>query len=243
MSADEKTANDSTSAGDVSGVETEEPEEIIELVDEVSPDDESGQPEQAAEIESKTEEDGEDLLEPAARIEEESPPESQSADTALDEVGIEDILEAEAEQPVEPADEAGSEVDFALEEEAVEPGGLAEEPGPDADESELPELSENDITAIPELDEGDNLVDTLGIEISEEGPADEDLAVPEDPGEAPSSEGAPEQAVLERFPEEKLEEIITNIVKQRVDEKVERVLLEAAEAAIAREIERLKQTD
>ncbi|NVL90099.1 MAG: hypothetical protein HWN69_03745 [Desulfobacterales bacterium] len=235
MSADEQGKNDSTSAGDVSGVETEEPEEIIELVDEVTPDDESGQPEQAEEIESKTEEGGEDLLE------EEGPPESQSADTAPDEVRVEDILEAEAEQPVEPADEADSEVDFALEEEAVEPGGLAEEPGPDADESELPELSENDITAIPEPDEGDNLVDTLGIEISEEGPADEDLAVPEDPGEAPLSEGAPEQAILERFPDEKLEEIITNIVKQRVDEKVERILLEAAEAAIAREIDKVKQ--
>ena len=50
-----------------------------------------------------------------------------------------------------------------------------------------------------------------------------------------------EQAVLERLSDDKLEEIITSIVKPIIEKKVERILLEAAEAAIAREIERLKQ--
>ncbi len=53
--------------------------------------------------------------------------------------------------------------------------------------------------------------------------------------------GALEQSVLERLSDDKLEEIVTSIVKSAIEEKVERILLEAAEAAIAREIERLKQ--
>ena len=53
--------------------------------------------------------------------------------------------------------------------------------------------------------------------------------------------GALEQAVLERLSDDKLEEIVTSILKPAIEEKVERILLEAAEAAIAREIERLKQ--
>jgi hypothetical protein len=62
-----------------------------------------------------------------------------------------------------------------------------------------------------------------------------------DEGETEPIAGALEQAVLERLTDDKLEEIVTSIVKSAIEEKVERILLEAAEAAIAREIERLKQ--
>ena len=59
--------------------------------------------------------------------------------------------------------------------------------------------------------------------------------VPEPVGEAL------EQAVLEKLSDEKLEEIVTRIAKRTIEGKVERILLEAAEAAIAKEIDRLKQ--
>jgi len=50
-----------------------------------------------------------------------------------------------------------------------------------------------------------------------------------------------EQAVLDKLSSEKLEEIAKTIVKRTIVDKVERILLESAETAIAEEIERLKQ--
>lgn len=256
MKTDEKGTNDRASAGDAPGGQAQEMEEIIDLVDEVPPDDDSSEAEQPPEIESETEEDDEDPIE-LTDVVEESSSEPQIGDTAV-EGGAEEIIEPEGEQgpeeeePIDLTDEVVPEVDSAQEqEEVVELGNLAEEVG----------------------FEEDSLIDDLGLEISEEGPeipaeegpADEDLATPEEDEESlldmvePQPEavdqselgfeeavpepvgGALEQAVLEKLSDEKLEEIVTRIAKQTIEGKVERILLEAAEAAIAKEIDRLKQ--
>ena len=284
MKTDEKDTNDRASAGDASGGQAQDMEEIIDLVDEVPPDDDSSEPEQAPEVKSETEQGDEELMDLTGVVEESSS-EPETGDTAL-EGGAEEIVEpegdqgSEEEEPIELADEVVPEVDSAQEQEEV------------AGEAELAELSEAE-TSIPELEE-DGLIDDLGLEISEEGPeilaeegpADEDLGTPEEDEEsvldivepqpeaedlpeleseepsveqepepsvelaqeAPPSEGVPEpvggaleQAVLEKLSDEKLEEIVTRIAKQTIEGKVERILLEAAEAAIAKEIDRLKQ--
>jgi pilus assembly protein FimV len=276
MNTDEKGTNDRASAGDTSSGQSSDTEEIIDLVDEVPQDDDSSELEQAPEVESQTEEDDEELIE-LTDVVEESPSEPQIGDTAL-EGGAEEIVEAEVEQgpeeeePIDLTGEVLPEVDSAQEqEEIVELGDLTEEPGLDAEEAELAELSGAE-TSTPEPEE-DSLIDDLGLEMSEEGPeipveegpADEDLATPEEDEESlldtvesqPEAEdqsklgsaedvpepvgGALEQAALEKLSDEKLEEIVTRIAKQTIEGKVERILLEAAEAAIAKEIGRLKQ--
>ena len=291
MNTNDKARNDGAFAGDVSGEQTPEREEILDLVDEVPLDDDSAPLEQVTQVESRIEED-EDLIE-LTDVVEENFSEPQIDDAAL-EWGTVEVLEPETKEgpedeevSIELTDELVPGTGYAQEqEEAIELGDLAEE-------TEGGELSEARIS-IPEPDQ-DSLVETLGIEVSEEGreisfetpvdqgPADEGLAAipeearqpvadrlesedwpeldPEELGldqepepfvelaqEAPPLERAPEPvggtvepAVLEGLSDERLEEIITRIVKQTIEEKAERILLEAAEAAIAREIERIKQ--
>ena len=96
MKTDEKGTNDRASAGDASGGQVLEMEEIIDLVDEVPSDDDTTQPEQATEIESKTEGDDEELIELMDVVEERSS-EPQIGDTAL-EGGAEEILDLVGEQ-------------------------------------------------------------------------------------------------------------------------------------------------
>ena len=229
MNTDEKAKNDRASAGVAPGGKDPELEEIIDLIDEVPPDDDSSRLEQAPEIESETEVDDEDLIE-LTDVVEESFSETKIGETAL-EGGAEEIIEtvdkqgSEHEEPIELVDEIVPEVDFGQdeepielvdevvpevgfaqeEEEIVELDDLAEGLSSGAEKTGSPELSEAEIST-PEPDE-DSLIDTLP----------------------------------ERLSDEKLEEIITRIVKQTIEEKVERILLEAAESAIAGEIERLKQ--
>ena len=124
---------------------------------------------------------------------------------------------------------------------------------PETDDDSLADIfsvemsDEGPETPVEQADEDDdfNLLDA-----DEQSPADivetglESVEVSEVGLEDSTTEpmtGALEQSVLERLTDDKLEEIITSIVKPAIEEKVERILLEAAEAAIAREIERLKQ--
>lgn len=275
MNTDEKVTKDQTSAVDTPSGKDPEMDEIIDLVDEVLIDDDTGQLEQAPEIEAGTDED-EGLIE-LTDVVEESSSEPQIGDTALD-MGAEEIFDLEMEErpeeeePVELVDEVPPEVDSAQDDDLViELFDTAEEPATDSEETESSELLEAE-TSIPET-EDDSLTDIFSIEMSDEGPETPVEQVPEDEdfglfdadeqppvdivetgleavdrSEVGSKEGAPEpvagaleQAVLERLSDDKLEEIVTSIVKLAIEEKVERILLEAAEAAIAREIERLKQ--
>ncbi len=302
MHTDEKAENLRAYAGDTPGGTDPGVEEIIDLVDEVPPDNESSQLEQSPEIESEPEVDDEDLIE-LTDVVEENFSETKIGDTTLEE-GAEEILEpvreqgseeeepielvdevvpevdsAEEEEPIELVDEVLPEVDSAQEqEEPVEVDDLTEGLGSAAEKTGSPELSEAEIRELSEAQistsepDKDSLIDTLGIEKSQgdpETPADQvaedgDSDVPEeaeqplvdtvetqpeaeDRSELGLEEGAPEpvggaveQAVLEKLSEERLEEIITRTVKQIIEEKVERILLDAAESAIAKELERLK---
>ena len=216
MNVDEETKMDGASVGDASGGQAPAMEEFMDLVDEVTPDDDSSQPEQAPEIESETEEDDQEIVE-LTDVVEKSSSEDQIGSTTL-EGGGEEILEPDGEQgpeedepielvdeivpetdsakvpeegegePIELTDEVVPEADSAQElEQVVELGDLAEELGFDAEETESPELSEAEISIL-EPDE-DSLMDTLGLELSEEGAEtpveegreDQDFTIPEDP--------------------------------------------------------------
>jgi hypothetical protein len=55
-------------------------------------------------------------------------------------------------------------------------------------------------------------------------------------------ESTSDEALLtERLSDEKLEAIVTRVVKETVEEKAGRILLEVAETAIAEEIEKIKK--
>ena len=156
MNTDEKAKNDRASAGVAPGGKDPELEEIIDLIDEVPPDDDSSQLEQVPEIESETEVDDEDLIE-LTDVVEESFSETKIGETAL-EGGAEEILEtvdeqgSEDEEPIELVDEVVPEVDFAQEEEEiVELEDLAEGVGFDEDsltDTLLEKLSDEKIEEI-----------------------------------------------------------------------------------------------
>jgi hypothetical protein len=123
MNMDDKAKNDRASARDASGGKDPEMEEIIDLVDEVPPDDDSSRLERAPEIESETEVDDEDIIE-LTDVVEESFSDTKIGDTTL-EGGAEEILElvgeqgSEEEEPIELVDEVVPEVDSAQEQEEI----------------------------------------------------------------------------------------------------------------------------
>lgn len=270
MNTDEKAKNDRASAGVAPGGRDPELEEIIDLIDEVPPDDNSSKLEQAQEIESETEVYDEDLIELTDVIEE-SFSETKIGETAL-EGGAEEIPEAvekqgpEDEDLIELIDEIVPGVDLTQEDE--EPIELVDEvvPGVDLTQDEEPiELVDE---VVPEVDftqedeEPIELVDEVVPEV-DSAQEEEEIVAPDDLAEGlgsgaektkspelseaeistpePNEDSLIDTTLPEKLSDEKLEEIITRIVKQTIEEKVERILLEAAESAIAGEIERLKQ--
>ena len=262
MNTDEKARDDQASAGDDSDGQTAEMEEIIDLVDEVSADDDAGQVEQTPEIASETEDDEElieltDVVEPEG----EQGPEEEEPIELVEEVvpeadSVQERDEGE-EEIIELTDQIVPEADSVHEqEEVVEPDDLAGELALDIEgpeEEGLIDTFDSEITGEgPEIpaEEGledagpaileeaeESLVDTAGTEPEAEDRAESQLEV----GVSEAAAGALGQAVLGKLSDERLEEIITGVVKQTIEGKVERILLEAAEAAIAKEIERLKQ--
>ncbi len=137
MNRDDKAKNVRASARDASGGKDPEMEEIIDLVDEVPPDDDSSRLEQAQEVETETEVDDEDIIE-LTDVVEESFSDTKIGDTTL-EGGAEESLDLVGEQgseeePIELVDEVVPEVDSAQgQEEIVELDDLAEGEGFDED--------------------------------------------------------------------------------------------------------------
>jgi hypothetical protein len=66
-------------------------------------------------------------------------------------------------------------------------------------------------------------------------------AVTSDEGPGETAVSDIEKEVRERLSDEKMEAIITSVVKEAIEEKVDRILLDVAEAAIAKEIEKIKK--
>ena len=150
-------------------------------------------------------------------------------DTAF-ELGPEEILEPETEQGPE-------------EEEPIE---LVDEVSPEVD-------SAAEMT-IPEPDE-DSLLDTLGIEMSEEGPEtfveqgpeDEDLGIPEEaeqrlvaPGETqPEAEDQPELGLEEDVPEPVGGALEQAVLEKLSDEKLEEIIASIVKQTIEEKVERI----
>lgn len=96
---------------------------------------------------------------------------------------------------------------------------------------------------VTEQSDEDSLLENMGLEIPETS-----LGIPPVAGELeqeattvwPTDE-ALESEVLERVSDERIEAIITRVVNDVIEKKAGQILLEAAEAAISKEIERIKR--
>ncbi len=96
---------------------------------------------------------------------------------------------------------------------------------------------------VTEQSDEDSLLENMGLEIPETS-----LGIPPVAGELeqeattvwPTDE-ALESEVLERVSDERIEVIITRVVNDVIEKKAGQILLEAAEAAISKEIERIKR--
>lgn len=228
---------------------TEDEEELIELTDVVA---ESNSEARTGSVTLEI------SAEEAPEPEGEKAPEEEELIELVDEVVPEAASGQEEgeEEPIELTDEVLPKADSAQEqEEDVEPGDLAAGLGLDLEDAEedsaidafdfemteegfeVPaekELEDPGLAMLEETQEAS--VDTGELQFAED---QAELGLKEGGSEATG--GALEQAVLEKLPDGRLEEIITSAVKQAIEGKVERILLEAAEAAIGKEIERLKQ--
>ncbi len=157
-------------------------------------------------------------------------------------------LPDDAQRPEE-AGEAGEELieltdaveDLVQEdEEILELHDVAEEQGFRA-EQDSSELSEG--YPVTEQSDEDSLLENMGLEIPETS-----LGIPPVAGELeqeattvwPTDE-ALESEVLESVSDERIEAIITRVVNDVIEKKAGQILLEAAEAAISKEIERIKR--
>lgn len=142
------------------------------------------------------------------------------------------------EEPIELADAVEDLVQE--DEEILELHDVAEVQGFRA-EQDSSELSEG--YHVTEQSDEDSLLENMGLEIPETS-----LGIPPVAGELeqeattvwPTDE-ALESEVLERVSDERIEVIITRVVNDVIEKKAGQILLEAAEAAISKEIERIKR--
>ena len=117
-------------------------------------------------------------------------------------------------------------------------------------------LELSDAGLVTEESDEYSLEEDLGLEMPAEAPGmvvDEEPAAPVEPSVPVSEPGpTPEAAVqptaealesvaAERLSDERIEEVITRVAKEAIEKKADRILLEVAEAAIAKEIEKIKQ--
>ena len=117
------------------------------------------------------------------------------------------------------------------------------------------ELSDDEIIELEDMVEEVELDESVGIEMPTDGPsipgADEvveDLDFSVEPEESVAEEmpiedveTAPDIAALEGFSEERIEEIVTRVVTEVIEKKADRILVEVAEAAVQKEIEKIKK--
>jgi hypothetical protein len=244
MTTDENGTKD-PGTGKTSLQEVDEMEEVINLVDALSENDGQLEEPQGESTSSGTEEVVIDLTDEV----------EESADGAPDD-----------EQTVELVDEVDDEAHIE-EEDIIQLTDAVEEQDLQAGKERHEELSDADLSA--DESEEDRLLEDVGPEITEKGSyadleeiaeeefvAMEEGAALEEPVElsVPYPEGglssepagqltdeALESVIREKLSEEKTEAIIRRVVTDTIEKKADRILLEVAEAAIAREIERLKQ--
>jgi hypothetical protein len=161
----------------------------------------------------------------------------QVASLHADPVNGEDIIEL--------VDEAVDEAQSA-DEEVIELSDVAEAEDLGPEEGALPQWSSPGLGSEDLAEQG--LQEEVGTEIDATHapsiPMDEepspDMGQAQDLQEA-EFDRALESTVLERLSDGQIEGIITRVVERVIEEKADRILLEVAESAIAREIDKIKQ--
>jgi hypothetical protein len=168
----------------------------------------------------------------------EASPSAETADLVKEEEEIIELVEAvEDESPI---DEAVFEPDDLAVEEPPEPdlsdltsaSGTSEEIGKAAVADELELEMPEDGPSIPGV--GDESPE-LDLAFDQDETTEDETAVPQQAADGPGDMDA-----LQGVSREKIEEIIAGVVKDVIDEKADKILLEVAEAAIQREIEKIK---
>jgi len=210
--------------------EAEGEEEVIELVDAV--------PEES---------EGQDVLELTDRVEDQY---SQAEEEDLLEFSAADLA------PDEPDEDGLAEnVGMEITEEPPEIAAFAKAADPAAAAESVTEEPADDLEISQDLPdaalEGEEVPEDLGgfgesdVEEDAGEPVEPSVLYPEQ-GLVPEAGAQPADKalgpeVLERLSDERIEEIVTRVVKETVEKKADRILLEVAEAAIAKEIEKIKQ--
>lgn len=247
---------------------TDHEEEFIDLVDEISLDDEAGEDTGRREDELGLEEAEEEIIDLADLVEEPSEG-PRTEDTGLDlslKEGEGPSLELEApeeEDFIDLVDEVKDEAQ-SEDEEFIELTDVLEEGRPEVEEEGISELSGVDFGGV-DFDK-DTLIEQVGLEMPEDvidaAFAEESVGESEvsfgreetsvDAVEVPAAQGVEatlesmvdeelEPRLLEGVSDERIEAIITRLASKKIEEKADRILLKVAEAAIAKEIEKLKQ--
>jgi hypothetical protein len=244
MSTDNNSVKDPGS-GKTSVQEVNEMEEVINLVDALSENDGQMEKPEGESTSSGTEEGSIDL----ADVVEESA-EGASDDEQL--IELVDQVDAEAhmeEENLIQLTDVVEDQDSQIRQERHD-----ELPDADVDADDSEEDTPLEYAGLETAEEGSYAaVEELAAEESvaiEEGAALEEAVEPsapytkEGPPSAPagpSTDEALESMIRDRLSEEKIEAVIRGVVTQTIEKKADRILLEVAEAAIAKEIERLKQ--
>jgi hypothetical protein len=259
MDPDNKNREDQTSKkGDSS-------EEIIDLVDAISPDDKAGEAADQLGDELGLGDTDEDLIDLVSLVEEpldggllEEPGLDQAPEESLS-LELDASVEEEIVDLVDEVKDEGQ----AEDEEVLELTDVVEERDYGAEEENISDLLEGDLGG-EDFDE-DSLMEDVGLEIPEEDlemdfaeesaegagislgseealPDALEMATeqPAEIGLEPSDEEL-ESKLLERVSDERVEAIITRLATKKIEEKADRILLDVAEAAIAKEIEKIKQ--
>ncbi|NVM21443.1 MAG: hypothetical protein HWN68_06650 [Desulfobacterales bacterium] len=228
MSTEEKNTKDQAS-GDKSpsqeAIDITDIEEVIDLSEAILMDADDALAPESPDLEPSSAEKEEDVIE-------------------LTDVHVEPGKEMAAGDTVTMTEQKDSE-----EEQIIELTHVVDEQDSKAEEWETLELSEAGL--VDEASDEDSLLEDLDLETSEEyaeigmeqEAARDAVAMSEEiKEEAPAqpAEEVLESALLEKLSDDRIETIIRRVVAETIERKADHILLEVAEAAIAKEIERLK---
>jgi hypothetical protein len=249
MNTDDRKAGDQTSGERSSLQLADEMEEIIDLVDLSLADDleselidlpdDAQRPGEAG----KAGKAGEELIELTDAVEDfaqEESVENSAIGLEFEETSALELEGLEDEEIVDLVDESTGKLGLE-DEEILELHDVAEVQGFRA-EGDSSELSEG--YPVTEQSDEDSLLEDMGLEIPETAPG-----IPPVAGELeqeattvwPTDEALESDVLDERVSEERIEAIITRVVNEVIEKKAGQILLEAAETAISKEIEKIKR--
>ena len=211
MDDDSKNTEGQISGEDSALQQANEMEEIIELVDAVPADEEQRQAMGTPKDETGLGGEPEDVIDLTDVVKESS--ENDASDDAASEGQPDDVL--------------------SLEEEVLEDDGVIEL----VDEVGEPELEPQPPVELTDVAEDQDLRAEEDLPETALGAEETVLSATA----SLSTDKMLESAILEGLSEERIEAVLTRVVKETIEKKADRIILEVAEAAIAKEIEKIKQ--